>query len=301
MRVIGLQSLTSTIKPKIIADIEPQDGAHLSDNEITIRNNLASLYRIVDQLGVSQSIFNHMTARVSQKDEEILINPFGLLYHEVTASNLVKVNLAGDILGHSSSGYGVNRAGYLLHSAIHGAHPEYGCVIHLHIPDVVAVASLKCGLLPLSQESMIIGDVAYHEYEGIINNKEEKERMISDLSNKKVMLLKNHGFVCCGESIAEALFLTFHLIIACETQIKIMAAAGGNIESIVIPSIAAQEATLRVIRTGGGGVNMTSNVDNIPELNDIKWAKGEMEWEAWVRILDDNGLKSGYKYKKISK
>uniref|UniRef100_A0A0N4ZCN1 Aldolase_II domain-containing protein n=1 Tax=Parastrongyloides trichosuri TaxID=131310 RepID=A0A0N4ZCN1_PARTI len=292
MKVLGLQNLSSKIVKKI-ADLKVEECKY-DALEIETRNNLACLYRIIDQMGLSQSIFNHLTARISPSKNEILINPFGLLYHEITASSLIKVDEKGNILDNGSTKYGVNRAGYILHSAIHEQKPDVGCVIHLHVPDVVAVSAMECGLLPLSQEAMILGNVSYHEYEGIINSEEEKDKFVKDLDDKKIMLLKNHGFVCCGETIMEALFLTYHLVIACETQVKIMAMANGSSGKPIIPAFSAQNITFNIANGGAGGVNFTK--DNNIE-NSKKWKRGELEWEGWVRILDDLNMETGYNYK----
>uniref|UniRef100_A0A0K0EGL9 Aldolase_II domain-containing protein n=1 Tax=Strongyloides stercoralis TaxID=6248 RepID=A0A0K0EGL9_STRER len=292
MKVIGLQCLSSKIYKKI-ADINNKE-CNYDEEEIEVRNNLACLYRIIDQMGLSQSIFNHLTARISKHKNEILINPFGLLYHEITASSLVKLDEKGSILDKGSTNYGINNAGYILHSAIHENYRDIGCVIHLHVPDVVAVSSMTCGLLPISQESMIIGQVAYHDYEGIINSEKEKIKLVNNLGDKKVMLLRNHGFVCCGETIMEALFLTYHLIIACETQVKIMSMANYDYSKFIIPSIDAQNTTYEIASRGAGGVNFDGKkIDKCEK----KWRRGELEWEAWIRILDDMNLETGYKYK----
>ncbi|CEF59740.1 LD20211p [Strongyloides ratti] len=287
MKVIGLQYLSSKIYKKI-ADINEKESNY-DKEEIEVRNNLACLYRIIDQMGLSQSVFNHLTARISKYKNEILINPFGLLYHEITASSLIKVDEKGDILDKGSTKYGINNAGYILHSAIHEYNNEIGCVIHLHVPDVVAVSSMTCGLLPICQESMIIGQVTYHDYEGIINSEKEKIKFVNDLGNKKVMLLRNHGFVCCGETIMEALFLTYHLIIACETQVKIMSMANYDHSKFIIPSVDAQNVTFQIASGGAGGVNFEGTKNNKCEK---KWKRGELEWEAWIRILDDMNLET---------
>uniref|UniRef100_A0A0N5C5S7 Aldolase_II domain-containing protein n=2 Tax=Strongyloides papillosus TaxID=174720 RepID=A0A0N5C5S7_STREA len=293
MKVLGLQNLSSKIFKKI-ADID-KEQSNYDEEEIDVRNNLACLYRIIDYMGLSQSIFNHLTARISKLKDEILINPFGLLYHEITSSSLIKVDIKGNILEKGSTNYGVNNAGYILHSAIHENYHDIGCVIHLHVPDVVAVSSMECGLLPLSQEAMIIGEVAYHNYEGIINNENEKKKFVNDLGDKKVMLLRNHGFVCCGETIMEALFLTYHLVIACETQVKILSMAKYENTKVIIPSLDAQQTTFKIASGGAGGVNFVGKHNDKFEG---KWKRGELEWEGWIRILDDMKLETGYKYKK---
>jgi adducin len=154
-----------------------------------------------------------------ENEEEILINPFGLLYNEITASSLLKISLDGSIIDNGSTTLGLNQAGYVLHSAIHKSRPDVKCILHAHTPVVSAVSSMKCGLLPISQEAMIIGPVAYHSFRGIVNDLEERKEIVRDLGDKNVMILQNHGFVACGQSVEDALHLAFHVIIACETQV----------------------------------------------------------------------------------
>jgi adducin len=263
-----------------------------STAERIARNKLASLYRLVDLFNWSQGIYNHITIRLPGDDPpEILINPFGLLYHEITASSLVKISLDGKILDSGTTKLGINKAGYVIHSAIHGARPDVQCVLHMHTAVVSAVSSMKCGLLPICQEAMIIGPIAYHDYQGIVSDEEERESIIHDLGDKNVMLLRNHGFVACGESIEDALHLAFHTVIACETQIR---AAKAGIDNLVIPDGSAVEKAYQVARNGGGGVNKVAEngTDSTP-----KWRIGELEWEAWMRVLDCSGHKTGHIYR----
>ncbi|KAK6027427.1 class II Aldolase and Adducin domain protein, partial [Ostertagia ostertagi] len=218
---VGVQSSTSVpnfykLHRRPIADLRP--GSY-SPEEARLRCQLASLYRLVDLFQWSQGIFNHMTVRLPNRDNEFLINPFGLLYHEQSASTLVKVDLDGKVLDPGSTGLGINQAGYTLHSAIHGGRKDLLCVIHLHVPSVAAVSAMKCGLLPLCQESMIVGEVAYHDYQGILVDLKERESLVKDMGSHDVMILRNHGFVAAGRTIEEAFHYAYHLILACETQV----------------------------------------------------------------------------------
>uniref|UniRef100_A0A7E4UN83 Aldolase_II domain-containing protein n=1 Tax=Panagrellus redivivus TaxID=6233 RepID=A0A7E4UN83_PANRE len=272
-----------------IGDLRPVES--MSMEERIARTKLASLYRLVDLFQWSQGIYNHITVRIGSADPpEILINPFGLLYHEITASSLVKINLAGDILDSGTTKMGINSAGYVLHSAIHAARPDVRCVLHMHTAVVSAVSSMKCGLLPICQEAMIIGPVAYHDYQGIVCDENERESIVRDLGDKNVMLLRNHGVVACGESIEDALHLAFHVVIACETQIR---ASKAGIDNLIVPDAEAVEKAYKIARRGGGGVNKTgANGDAAP-----KWRIGELEWEAWMRVLDAAGLRTGHIYR----
>ncbi|CAJ0590550.1 unnamed protein product [Cylicocyclus nassatus] len=272
---------------KPIDDLRKGD---FSPEEARLRCQLASLYRLVDLFHWSQGIFNHMTVRLPGNDVEILINPFGLLYHEQTASTLVKVNLEGKTLHPGSTKLGINQAGYTLHSAIHGAREDLKCVIHLHTPAVAAVSAMKCGLLPLCQEAMIVGPVAYHEYEGIVDL-DEKESLVQDMGSHNVMILKNHGFVVGGATIEEAFHLTYHLILACQTQVQAMRC--GGVDALNLPKEKAARKAFETAANGGGGVLRRNGVI------DKHWSLGELEWQAWMRTLDDMGLRTGYEHRPL--
>jgi adducin len=198
---------------------------------------LAALYRLVDLFHWSQAIYNHITLRLPGDSHDILINPLGMVYREMTASSFVKISLDGRVKDPGSTGLGINQAGYILHTAIHEARPDVKCVLHMHSASGAAVSSMKCGFLPICQESMVIGPVAYHEYCGMLSAEEEKNEIVKHLGNKKVIFLRNHGFACCGVSVEEALHLAYHTIIACEAQVAAMAAGKDN---LVVPSEAAQ-------------------------------------------------------------
>uniref|UniRef100_A0A915BBA1 Class II aldolase/adducin N-terminal domain-containing protein n=1 Tax=Parascaris univalens TaxID=6257 RepID=A0A915BBA1_PARUN len=273
-----------------IADLRGNDK--YSKAEKMLRNRLASLYRLVDLFQWSQGIYNHITLRLSHDSDEVLINPFGLLYHEITAASLIKVNLDGEILDHGSTKLGINQAGYVLHSAIHKARPDVRCVLHMHTAVVSAVSSMKCGLLPICQEAMIIGPVAYHDYQGILDEESERESIIEDLGDRNVLLLRNHGFVTCGESVEDALHLAFHTIIACDTQLR---AARAGLENLVIPDEKAVERAYKTARRGGGGVSRSPAKDACGRQ--INWRIGELEWEAWMRVLDNAGYRTGHLYR----
>merc|ERR1712088_622309 len=152
-------------------------GMSYTKHEKLTRCKLAAVYRLIDLFGWTQNIYNHVTVRVSQDTEHFLLNPFGMLYNEITASSLVKVNMQGQVVESGTTNFGVNQAGFLLHSALHQARPDVKCIIHLHTPNIVAISSMKCGLLPLSQESALIGDVSYHSYNGIVVDPNERDSL----------------------------------------------------------------------------------------------------------------------------
>ena len=169
----------------------------VTPEEWDVRQNLAALYRTVAMHGWDDSIFTHMTARVPGPDEHFLINPFGVLFDSVTASNLVKLDLEGKTV--IDTAHPINPAGYNIHSAVHEVRPDAQCVIHLHTRAGAAVAAQQQGLLPISQQATaILGSIAYHDYEGIALNPDEKVRLQHDLGDKRTLILRNHGYLVCG-------------------------------------------------------------------------------------------------------
>ncbi|XP_023339341.1 protein hu-li tai shao isoform X1 [Eurytemora carolleeae] len=267
-----------------INDIRGLDSLVYAKGEKQLRCKLAAVYRLIDLHGWTQGIYNHVTARISQDTEHFLLNPFGVLYNEVTASSLVKVNMQGETVEEGTTNFGVNKAGFVLHSAIHAARPDIKCIIHLHTPNIVAVSTMKCGLMPLCQEACLIGDVSYHSYRGLVVDEEEKISLAKDLGpNNKVMFLRNHGVVCCGRTIEEAWLITYHTVLAVDTQLKMMPYGMDNLVLID------EDTRARVYEQGmrgGGGVNISKK----------DWGVGELEFEALMRMLDNSGFRSGYVY-----
>lgn len=193
----------------------------ISKQEVEARVNLAAAYRLLAELGWHELIYNHITVRVPGT-EHFLINPFGLMYREVNASNLVKVDLEGNVLGDST--HPINPAGFIVHAAVHGARPDVGCVIHTHTTTGLAVACQADGLLPLSFPSMFYTDrLAYHEFEGITVDHDECARLAADLGNRNAMILRNHGLLACGRTLGDAFAEIYHLQRACDVQIAAQA------------------------------------------------------------------------------
>jgi len=267
-----------------INDIRGIDSMVYAKGEKLLRCKLAAVYRLLDLNGWTQGIYNHVTARVSQDSEHFLLNPFGMMYSEVTASSLVKVNMQGDIVEEGTTNFGVNQAGFMLHSAIHQARPDIKCIVHVHTPSIVAISTMKCGLLPLCQEACLIGDLSYHSYNGIVVDPAERDSIGKDLGpNNKVMFLRNHGVVCCGKSIEEAYHNTVHTVLACDTQLKMMPV---GLDNLVLIEDDVRRKTYELGQRGGGGVN-TSKKD---------WGVGELEFEALMRKLDNTGFRTGFQY-----
>jgi ribulose-5-phosphate 4-epimerase/fuculose-1-phosphate aldolase len=191
--------------------------------EWAMRVDLAAAYRLVDHFGMCDLVSNHISARVPGRHGEILLNAFGMMYEEITASSLIKVDLAGTVLHNPHQDMTINLAGYMIHSAVHEARPDVACVIHTHTPAGIAIASLECGLLPISQSSMRFARVAYHDYEGVAFEPGEKERLTRDLGDCDVMILRNHGLLACGATIAQAFNNIYRLERACQIQALTMA------------------------------------------------------------------------------
>jgi len=191
-----------------------------SAEERTVRRDLAAAYRLFAHFGYDDLLATHLSARLpSPKGDTFLINPLGLLFEEITASSLIKVNFAGEVL--QETPYHVNRAGFVIHSAVLEGCPNINSVMHLHTLDGVAVSALEEGLLPLNQTAIALyRNVARHEYEGAATDEAEKEHLVRDLGDKRLMLLRNHGTLSAGESVAEAFFNMYTLEGACTTQVR---------------------------------------------------------------------------------
>ncbi len=205
--------------------------SQVSEEEWKLRVELAALYRIVAHKGWDDYIYTHISIRVPGPEHHFLMNPFGLMFEEITASSLIKIDLDGNIV--MPSPYKVNAAGFTIHGGIHMSAPEHNCVIHTHSEDGVAVSAQKHGLLPITQHSMqVIADLSYHDYEGIALNHGERSRLIEDLGDKHCMILRNHGLMSVGKTAADAFMRHFFLERSCTMQIKAM--VGGT--ELITPS-----------------------------------------------------------------
>ncbi len=176
--------------------------------------------------------FNHISARVPGNEEHFLINPFGMLYEEITASSLIKIDLAGNIIANANPEYSINLPGYVIHRAIHGARRDAICVLHTHTNAGMAISSLKCGLLPITQTAMRWPRIAYHDYEGVVTELGEQKRLVAESGDCDVMILRNHGLIAIGRTVGEAFNNIYRLERACQTQLLAMAA---NSELVVPP------------------------------------------------------------------
>jgi ribulose-5-phosphate 4-epimerase/fuculose-1-phosphate aldolase len=244
----------------------------VSEAEWNTRINFAAAYRLIAHFGMSDLIYNHITARVPGSHTEFLINPYGMMYEEITASSLVKVDLDGNVLFNVDENFSVNRAGYVIHSAIHAARHDVECVIHTHTRAGMAVSVLECGLLPLTQMAMRFDAIAYHEYEGVAVDLDEQSRLVKDLGERDVMILRNHGLLSVGKSIAEAFNAMYWLEMACRAQVDAMACN----TPLHVPPQTVVEKTNHLYR---------------PQ---VRRPFGVMEWPAMLRLLDrrDESYKS---------
>jgi len=202
-------------------EIAPLEGK-VSAEEWKLRVDLAATYRLVAQHGWDDMIFTHISARVPGPEHHFLINPYGMLFEEITASSLVKIDIDGNKV--QESPYPVNPAGFTIHSALHMNRDDAHCIIHLHTTDGVAVSAQEDGLLPIDQHAMMIGgDIAYHDYEGIALDLDERDRLVHDIGDKHLMILRNHGTLAIGKTCADAFSRMYYLERSCSMQVRAMA------------------------------------------------------------------------------
>ncbi|MGE0098004.1 MAG: class II aldolase/adducin family protein [Hydrogenophaga sp.] len=248
----------------------------VSEAEWATRVDLAACYRLVARHGMADLIYNHITARVPGEEGHFLINPFGFLYEEITASCLFKIDLEGRVIERPDVPYEVNHAGFVIHSAVHAARHDVACVIHTHTRAGMAVSVMECGLLPATQGALRFHDrLSYHDFEGPAVDEGERARLVSDLGSFDAMVLRNHGLLTCGRSIAEAFLLMQRLEMACRVQIDFM---GAN-TPLRLPTPQAMAKTARVLApsTFTGRQGAEASLGN--------WS-GQREWSALLRQLD---------------
>jgi ribulose-5-phosphate 4-epimerase/fuculose-1-phosphate aldolase len=247
-------------------DIASLEGK-VSDAEWQTRIDLAACYRLVAHYGMSDMMANHITLRVPGEDNAFLTNPYGMMYEEMTASCLIKLDHDGHVLYKPDFGelnYGLNKPGFILHSAVHKARPEVNCVIHTHTAAGMAVSSLACGLLPINQTSMRFLKVSYHDYMGVVLDMAEQEVLVKDLGNSDAMVLRNHGLLTCGRSVGEAFNWMHRMELSCRARLAAMAC------NTPLQQVSAQvlEETFQ---------NYQPNT---------RRPYGVMEWPALLRMLD---------------
>ncbi len=250
-----------------VVDFSGEGVNSVSADEWLVRVELAALYRLVALNGWDDLIYTHISARLPGSEHHFLINPYGLMFDEVTASSLVRIDLGGNVRQHTS--YAVNAAGFVIHSAIHAARSDAHFVMHLHTDQGVAVAAQREGLLPLSQHALVVlPQLAYHDYEGVALNLDERERLVADLGDKDAMLLRNHGTLVVGQTAAACWNLMYVLERACKQQVMALTAGRENV--LIAPQHARHqvENQLAVMRSEGRGT------------------AGVLAWQTCLRKLD---------------
>ena len=239
-----------------------------SPEERKLRIELAAAYRLSALNGWDDLIYNHISVRIPGPQHEFLINPFGLRYDEVTASSLVKIDLEGNVLHPGSSNGRINKAGFVIHSTIHAQREDAQCVLHNHNNEIVAVSAMKCGFLPLSQNAMYLGKITYHDYEGLVLQDSERETITRDFAlDSKVLMLRNHGAITIGKTVAEAYIAMNFLTKACAIQVMAMSGATDT-SHLILPSEQVQKLTFKETQS--------FNQEGV----------GELEFQALLRKLD---------------
>uniref|UniRef100_A0A8C7KI90 Adducin 3 (gamma) b n=1 Tax=Oncorhynchus kisutch TaxID=8019 RepID=A0A8C7KI90_ONCKI len=276
------------ISPGMVAPVNDLYGVEspsFTKGEKQCRCKLASVYRLVDLFSWAHFTSSYITVRVSKEQDHVLIIPQGLSFTEVTAGSLVKVNMIGDVVDQGSTHLEVDHSGFSPHAAVYSMRPDVRCIIHIHTSATAAVSSMKCGILPISQEALVLGDVAYFGYQGCLDDQEEKVEFQKALGpTAKVLVLRNHGLVALGETIEEAFHYIYHSQQACEVQVSALRCSAG-VENLVL----LDRERFKPLTHGVAAAGVT--VDS-----EIKWKVGEAEFESLMRMLDNLGYRTGYTY-----
>ena len=242
----------------------PSMRERVSREEWETRVNLAACYRLVHHYGMDDLVYNHISARVPGEEGHFLINAYGMTYDEISASSLVKIDFDGKVVQDSGTGYGINLAGFVIHSAVHRGREDVACVIHTHTPAGMAVSAMKCGLLPLTQNAMFFSAVGLHDYEGPAVDIDEQKRLVKDLGANDAMILRNHGLLSVGRTIPEAFITMYWLERACQAQ----ALAVSSNKELVFPDESVVKTTNDRYKPG--------------QRRKI----GELEWSGLLRLLE---------------
>ncbi len=259
-----MSSTTPGVRPRVYGLDLPSMRDRVSPEEWEARVDLAACYRLVAMWDMTDMIANHISVRVPGEPENFLINPYGFLYEEITASSLVKIDLDGNIVQKPDFEYGINRAGFVIHAAIHRHRHDVDCVIHTHTPAGMAIASIRSGFLPMTQTAMRFARVAYHDYESVAVDLAEQERLVADLGDADLMVLRNHGLLVVGPTIQQAFSNIYRAELACKAQLLAMSSG----DEIVLPPADVIAKTNHLYR---------------PE---VRRPFGVLEWPALLRKLD---------------
>ncbi|XP_035641923.2 beta-adducin-like isoform X3 [Oncorhynchus keta] len=270
-----------------INDLHGLEPSGMVKGERLMRCKLASVHRLLDLYGWAQLSHTCLTLRVSKEQEHFLVLPNGLAYGEVTASSLAKVNILGEVVERGSTTLGVDLDSFSLHSAIYSTRPDVRCLVHLHTPAIAAVSAMKCGLLPLSHEALLVGEVASYDYNGLMENEEDRVELQKSLGPTcKVLLLRNHGIVALGESVEEAFYTIYHIQAACQIQVSALCSAGGEQNLIMLDRSTHKPNAAGTVGWAGSTFGPLT-----------KSRLGEHEFEALMRTLDNLGYRTGYAYR----
>ncbi|XP_041802762.1 adducin 3 (gamma) b isoform X1 [Chelmon rostratus] len=285
----GVGPLTSPISFGMVTPVNDLYGIEspsFAKGEKQSRCRLASLYRLVDLFSWARFTSSYITVRVNKEQDHVLISPRGLSFAEVTGANLVKVNIIGEVVDQGSTDMGIDHFGFAPHAAIYSMRPDVRCIIHIHTPATAAVSSMKCGILPISQEALLLGDVSCFGYHGSLDNKEEKVEFQKALGpTAKVMMLRNHGLLALGETVEEAFHYVYHSQQACEIQVSALGCSGSVDNLVLLDRDKFKPLTQGVVAAG------------LVMDNEVKWKVGEAEFESLMRMLDNLGYRTGYSYR----
>ncbi|XP_032371071.1 beta-adducin isoform X7 [Etheostoma spectabile] len=270
-----------------INDLQGWEPGSMVKGERLMRCKLASVHRLFDLYGWAQISRSCLTLRVSKEQEHFLVLSDGLAYSEVTGSSLVKVNILGEVVEKGSTNLGVDPEKFSLHSAIYSARPDVRCLLHLHTPATAAVSAMKCGLLPLSHEALLVGDVAYYDYNGVMEEEEDRVELQKSLGPTcKVLVLRNHGIIALGESVEEAFYTIYHIQAACQIQVSALCCAGGEQNLTLLDRTIHKPIVAGTVGWAGSTFGPLH-----------KSRVGEHEFEALMRTMDNLGYRTGYAYR----
>ncbi|XP_031806524.1 beta-adducin isoform X3 [Sarcophilus harrisii] len=270
-----------------INDLHSADLPNLAKGERLMRCKIGSVYRLLDLYGWAQLSDTYVTLRVSKEQDHFLISPKGLSCSEVTASSLIKVNILGEVVEKGTSSFPVDPTGFSLHSAIYAARPDVRCIIHLHTPATAAVSAMKWGLLPISHDALLVGDMVYYDFNGEMEEEADRINLQKCLGPTcKILVLRNHGVVALGDTVEEAFYKIFHLQAACEIQVSALSSAGGSENLILLEREKHRPHEVGSVRWAGSTFGPMQ-----------KSRLGEHEFEALMRMLDNLGYRTGYTYR----
>jgi adducin len=270
-----------------INDIQGVDSMNYNRTEKVLRCKTAAAYRLIDMFGWASGLRGHISVRLGQDSEHFLVNPYGLLYSEVTASTLIKSDMQGEILDPGSTSLGINKEAFSLHASIHAARPDIKAIFHLRSPSAVAVSTMKQGLMPLCQEAVVVGNSSTFEFSGSVEDQDSRDQLARALGvSNKILFLQNHGVMACGENIEEAFYNAFNTMTACETQVRALPAGLDNVKLI---SEEDQHSLLEA------SMHLPAGFESLEGKR--KWRKGELEFEGLMRHLDNGGYRTGHIYR----